>query len=133
MSGTAQSGFVWFATQTCARDEKKVAAELEKKDVEVFLPLFASEHHWSDRRRMVQLPLFPTYLFVQTPEAADLRVSILRTNGVTNFVGARNTGTAIPESEIESVRTLLTRGIPFQNHPFLNVGQRVRIRGGSLD
>jgi transcription antitermination factor NusG len=57
----------------------------------------------------------------------------LRTSGVINFVGLRNSGTPIPDTEIDSIRTLLTRGIAFREHSFLNVGQRVRIRGSSLD
>jgi transcription antitermination factor NusG len=127
------AGKVWVAVQTWPRYEKKVAFELERKEVEVFLPLLACQHQWSDRRRTVQLPVFPSYLFVRIPETVDTRVAVLRTNGVINFVGTRNLGTPIPESEIESVRILLERGIGFQNHPFLNVGQRVRIRGSSLD
>jgi transcription antitermination factor NusG len=124
---------VWLAVQTWPRYEKKVAVELEQKEIQVFLPLVAAEHQWSDRRRIVQSPLFPSYVFVRAPETFDSRISVLRTNGVINFVGARNTGSPIPESEIESVRILLARGITFQNHPFLNIGQRVRIRGSSLD
>jgi transcription antitermination factor NusG len=90
-------------------------------------------HHWSDRRRIVELPLFASYLFVKTPATAVTRISVLRTNGVTKFIGTGNIGTPIPDVEIESVRTLLARGIPFQNHAFLSIGQRVRIHGGSLD
>jgi transcription antitermination factor NusG len=52
---------------------------------------------------------------------------------VSKFVGDRGIGTAIPENEIESVRTLLKGNTPFQSHPFLSVGQRVRVRGSSLD
>ena len=134
-SGTEETrgGLVWLAVQTWPRYEKKVAAELEKKQVEVFLPLLSAEHQWSDRRRIVQLPLFPNYVFVRSPETFASRISVLRTNGVINFVGLRNAGTPIPDSEIESVRTLLTRGIAFTDHSFLNIGQRVRIRGSSLD
>jgi transcription antitermination factor NusG len=99
----------------------------------VFLPLVASERQWSDRRKIVQLPLFASYLFVKTPATTDTRISVLRTNGVIKFVGTGNTGTPIPDGEIESVRTLVTRGVAYQNHTFLNTGQRVRIRGGSLD
>lgn len=126
-------GVKWYALQTWPRYEKKVATELKNKGIEVFLPLVSSEHQWSDRRRMVELPLFPTYLFVQTPGTTDSRISVLRTNGVTSFVGAHSIGTSIPESEIESVRILLNQGISFANHPFLSIGQRVRIRGSSLD
>ncbi len=124
---------VWLAVQTWPRYEKKVATELQRKQVEVFLPLTDAEHKWSDRRRIVQLPLFPNYIFVRAPETFSSRISVLRTNGVINFVGARNVGTPIPEGEIESVRILLSRGIAFHAHSFLSVGQRVRIRGGSLD
>jgi transcription antitermination factor NusG len=124
---------VWLAVQTWPRYEKKVAAELQRKRVEVFLPLTACEHRWSDRRRIVELPLFPSYLFVRAPETFDSRIAVLRTNGVINFVGARNVGTAVPESEIESVRIVLKRGISFEEYPYLKIGQRVRIREGSLD
>jgi len=127
------SGSLWFAVQTWPRYEKKAAVELERKQLEVFLPLVASEHQWSDRRRVVELPLFPTYLFVRAPETFASRIAVVRTSGVINFVGARNVGTPIPQSEIESVRTLLKRGIEFENHPYLKIGQRVRIREGSLD
>jgi transcriptional antiterminator NusG len=130
---TPDDSLIWLAVQTWPRYEKKVAIELERKQVEVFLPLVSSNHQWSDRRRVVQLPLFPGYVFVRAPETFASRICVLRTNGVINFVGARNVGTAIPESEIESVRILLSRGIEFQDHSFLNVGQRVRICGSSLD
>jgi transcription antitermination factor NusG len=133
ISDTTGSDFVWLAVQTWPRYEKKIAVALEKKKVEVFLPLAGAERQWSDRRSIIQVPLFPTYLFVRAPETFASRISVLRTNGVINFVGTRNAGTPIPEREIESIRTLLERGIPFENHAYLNVGQRVRIRGSSLD
>src|ERR1700730_15285746 len=123
----------WFAVQTWPRYEKKSASELQRKELEVFLPLLASQHLWSDRQRIVQLPLFPTCIFVRIPETLDTRRAVLSTNGVTSFVGGRGTGVPIPECEIESVRTLLARDGSFQVHPFLNVGQRVRVRGSSLD
>jgi transcription antitermination factor NusG len=58
---------------------------------------------------------------------------VLRTSGVAGFVGVRGIGIPIHDSEIDSVRLLLAGGVAFQQHPFLNVGQRVRVRGGSLD
>jgi transcription antitermination factor NusG len=129
----APDALVWLAIQTWPKYEKKVAAEIEKKQIQVFLPLLTSEYRGSDRRRIVQMPLFPTYIFVRASETFASRISVLRTNGVINFVGARNAGTPIPEGEIESVRVLLKRGISFENYPYLNVGQRVRIREGSLE
>ena len=132
-SNAHSSSGAWFAVRTWPRYEKRVATELQGKDLNVFLPLLASKRQWSDRKQTVQLPLFPSYLFVRIPETVETRVAVLRTNGVTNFVGVRGAGIPIPECEIESVRSILTRGIPIQVHPFLNVGQRVRVRGSSLD
>lgn len=126
------NGYAWFAVQTWPRYEKKVASELAKKAADVFLPLVKDRHKWSDRVRTVEVPLFSSYLFVNIPQDVDARVSVLRTNGVSNFVGVRGIGTPVPESQIESVRTLLDRGISFSHHPFLNVGQRVRVLSGSL-
>jgi transcription antitermination factor NusG len=122
----------WFAIQTWPRYEKKVAAELERKEVQVFLPLSRAKHQWSDRLRTVEMPLFPTYVFVRIHATTPDRAWVLRSNGVSKFVGARGTGSTVPESEIESVRALVSRGSSFEIHPFLNVGQRVRICGGSL-
>ena len=124
---------VWFAVQTRLRYEKRVATELEEKNLEVFLPMLASKHQWSDRQRTVQMPLFPSYLFVRIPQTKEARITVLSTNGATGFVGVRGTGIVIPEDEIESVRTVLAQGISVHAHAFLTVGDRVRVRGGSLD
>ncbi len=123
----------WFAVQTKPRHEKKVAFQLEEKGIEVFLPLYRTVHQWSDRRQEVQLPLFPNYVFVRISESRNTRAAVLQTNGVRSFVGMRGTGVCIPDKEIEAVQRLLAEQVPFRNHPFLTVGQNVRILGGSLD
>jgi transcription antitermination factor NusG len=61
------------------------------------------------------------------------RLRILQTHGVAGFVGISCSGTAIPENQIQDIRTLLASNAPFEEQPFLRVGQRVRIRGGALD
>ena len=130
---TSSPSCVWFAVQTRPRYEKRVATELEEKSLDVFLPLLAAKHQWSDRQRTIQTPLFPNYLFVRIPPTQQARVAVLSTNGVTSFVGVRGAGSTIPEGEIESVRAMLTRGVAVHHHAFLTVGDRVRVRGGSLD
>lgn len=131
--GRDETGASWFAIQTRPRHEKKVAEGLGEKGVTTFLPLFSSMHQWSDRRRLVEMPLFPGYVFVRIGGAADSRIPVLRTHGVVNFVGIRGTGVAIPDCQIEAIQTILDRQIPFGPHPFLSVGRQVRIQGGSLD
>jgi transcription antitermination factor NusG len=123
----------WFAVQTRPRYEKKVAAELQEKGIRTFLPLSSALHQWSDRRRMVNVPLFPGYVFVRIAPLLNERVGVLRTNGVQGFVGVRNMGVPIPDDEIDAVRAIVEEQVAFEPYPYLKVGQRVCIRGGSLD
>jgi transcription termination/antitermination protein NusG len=122
----------WYAIHTRAKHEKCVAAELEKKGVPHYLPLVQQVHRWSDRRKIVHLPLFSCYAFVRAVLDAEARAAIMKIWGVLGFVGPQNLGTAIPESQIEGVRALLASNMPFLPHPFLKVGQRVRVCGGAL-
>jgi transcription antitermination factor NusG len=72
-------------------------------------------------------------VFVQLVPTNEKRLRVLRTDGVISFVGSQRAGTPIPEEQIDAVRTLLERKVPCTAHPFLKVGQRVRVRGGALD
>jgi len=58
---------------------------------------------------------------------------VLRTTGVFGFVGAKGNGAPIPDKEIEDIQTLIGASVPFSLYPFLQVGRRVRIRGGCLN
>lgn len=130
---SAESESSWFAIQTWPRHERKVAAALGEKGVSVFLPLFGEKRQWSDRQRFVESPLFPQYAFVRIPSDTSARIPVLRTNGVRGFVGKRGAGLPVPDSEIDAIRAVLAQDVPFKPHSFLNIGKRVRIRGGSLD
>jgi transcription antitermination factor NusG len=136
IQGTAGLGaneLSWFAVQTKPRHEKKAAAELQEKGISAFLPLCSEKRQWSDRQRVVELPLFPQYVFVRIEQNLETRVSVLRTNGITNFVGTRGIGIAIPDEQIEQVQTVIAQGIPVSPHLFMNIGKRIRIRGGAFD
>jgi transcriptional antiterminator NusG len=123
----------WFAVQTRPRHEKRVTTELQEKGIKTFLPLCSTTHQWSDRKRLVEVPLFQSYVFVRIVPEQGTRIAVLRTQGVNNFVGARGIGTPIPGGEIAAVQEILEHRIPFQMYPFLKIGQRVRIRGGCLE
>ena len=123
----------WFALQTRPRHEKRVSTELLEKGVSAFLPVVPTIRQWSDRRRVVEVPLFSQYVFVRIAQSLTTRVSVLQTNGVTGFVGPRGIGNPIPDEEIERVRRVIAQGVSVSPHAFLNVGSRVRIRGGALD
>jgi transcription termination/antitermination protein NusG len=122
----------WYAIRTRSRHEKVAARELEAQGIAVFLPLATSVRQWSDRRTKVELPLFPGYAFVRVDYLSGDRVRVLQATGVVSFVGPRPGEVSIPEEQIESIRTILLRKVPIEDHPFLTVGQRIRVRNGSL-
>ena len=123
----------WYALQTRPRHEKKVTAELQEKGVSIYLPLWAQVHRWSDRRKVVQVPLFSCYTFVHSALEPDIITLVHGIGGALGFVGPNRRGLPIPEQQIENIRTLLANNIAISPHPFLKAGQRVRIRGGTLD
>lgn len=123
----------WYALHTRAQHEKSVAARLQSQGIGVYLPLVSEVHRWSDRRKVVELPLFSCYVFVNLCLAPESWVKVMGVSGVLRFVGPRGGGTPIPKSQVESIRTLLSSSLPYTLCPFLHVGQRVRIRGGALD
>jgi transcription antitermination factor NusG len=123
----------WYAVQTRARHEKNVATELQQRCITTFLPLVTEVHQWSDRRTKIEVPLFSCYVFVNIVPSAEARVSVLRTYGVRSFVGYGKEGIPIPDHEIEAIKTILARKIPFMSYPYLQIGQRVRVQGGALD
>jgi transcription antitermination factor NusG len=123
----------WYALYTRARHEKSVDASLQQRGMTTFLPLLSQVHRWSDRRKTVQVSLFPGYTFVRVIATPESCVRILQTPGVVGFVGIGRRGMPIPDKQIEDIQTVFTQGIPCAIFPFLRVGQRVRIRGGCLD
>jgi transcription antitermination factor NusG len=122
----------WFAVQTRPRHEKVLASHLQTSGVEAFLPLCPQVRTWSDRRKIVEFPLFPGYVFVFTPWLSPARARILESNGALGFVGPRNRATPIPAEQIEAVRSLIQAKAEYRPHHYLIAGQRVRIRDGAL-
>jgi transcription antitermination factor NusG len=123
----------WYALHTRSQHEKQVAARLEGHGFTTFLPLRAEIHRWSDRRQVVQMPVFSCYVFVQMCLVPETWATITRTSGVLRIVGGRGEGVPIPASQIESIQRLVESNLSYQLCPFLQIGQRVRIRGGALD
>lgn len=129
-AGTGES---WYAVQTRARHERVVVQRFRDKGLTTFLPVVTEIRRWSDRRKLVELPLFSCYVFVKIMGTNDDRLRVLRTDSVFDFVGVPRQGTPIPDDQIGAVRTLVKERLHLQSHPFLKIGQRVRIRSGALD
>lgn len=122
----------WFAVHTNARHEKVVKQEFHELGLASFLPLVKQVRQWSDRRKVVELPLFGCYVFVKLIPNHSERLRVLRVNGVLSFVGTHGVGIAIPDEQIEAIRMLVEEEMPLCSYPFLKIGQRVRIRSGAL-
>jgi len=124
----------WYAVRTRSRHEKVAAKQLDGVGVETFLPLMTQVHRRVTGPKQVDVPLFPGYVFVRVAYSPDQRVRVLRSHGVAGFVGtSQGKGTPIPDKQIDDIRLLLNHKIPFKNSISLKVGQRVRVKGGSLD
>lgn len=123
----------WYAVHTRCHHEKIVDQSLEQAGLRTFLPLVKEVHHWSDRRKMVDVVLFPCYTFVHIDARSAARLQVLKTPGVLDMVGGRAGPTPIDDFEIDQVRKVLAERLSFSPFPFLIRGQRVRVRGGALD
>lgn len=120
----------WYAVMVKPHFEKATSGLISQKGYETYLPLTTSQRKWSDRTKIINSPLFPRYLFARF--ALDEQVQILRTAGVQKIVGFASRPTAIPVSEIESLRTLTNSGIAPQECDYLSGGHKVVVCKGPL-
>ena len=126
----ADSRPFWYAAYTSANHEKKAAAEITRRGVESFLPLYRAVRRWSDRRVELEMPLFPGYVFVHL--ALRDRLRVLLVPGVAKLVGFGGLPAALPDEQIEALRAGLSGCLHAEPHPFLTAGHRVRVKAGPL-
>lgn len=123
-------GLQWYAVRVRSQHEDMVARHLRVRGLEAFLPVYRSQHRWSDRFKEVELPLFPGYVFCQFEPAN--RLPVLTVPGVVHLVGAGKKPLPIDESEMVALQAATRSGLPTQPWPFLEIGQMVRIECGPL-
>lgn len=120
----------WFAAYTNSHHEKRVASHFRWRQIESFLPLYATLHRWKNRCEMnLDLPLFPNYVFVRIDPRE--RVRVLEVPGVLSLVGFGRTLAPLPDFEIEALRSGLGQR-KMEPHPYLVIGERVRIKAGPM-
>lgn len=127
---SASTQFPWYALQCWLRKETMIAAQLEGQGFECFLPKYKSLREWSDRKKEVEQPLFPGYLFCRFDYTQ--RRPVVVTPGVLQVVGCGRTPTPIEDREILAIQTAVASGVPGQPWPYLEVGEKVRIHTGKL-
>jgi transcriptional antiterminator NusG len=122
----------WYAVQTRSRFEKTVASQLHAKSIETYLPAFGEVRQWKDRKKFLEMPAFPGYVFVRIVAGGPARVEVLKTLGAVRILGSSETIEPVPDHEIEAVRLLLQSSGKCVSHPFVQEGTWVRVRRGAL-
>ena len=121
----------WLAVYTRPRWEKKVNQLLIEKGLESYCPLNKVRRKWSDRIKIVEEPLFKSYVFVKVND--DDRTAVRMTNGAINFVYWDGKPAVIREKEIIAIKRFLNE---YENVEAiaadLKINQRVRITNGTL-
>lgn len=120
----------WYALYTCPRHEKRVAAQITQRRIPCFLPLYRSVRRWKDRRKELELALFPGYVFVRI--ALRDRLRVLQLPSSVRLVSFNGQPAPLAETEIEGLRQRLHSGGRVQPHPYLRVGRRVRVHSGPM-
>jgi len=121
----------WLAVYTRPRWEKKVNQLLEEKGFECYCPLNKVRRKWSDRVKLVEEPLFKSYVFVKLSE--DDRNEVRMTTGAINYVYWNGKPAVIKEKEITAIRRFLNEYENVEAFPMdLALNQRVRVTNGTL-
>jgi len=120
----------WYAVSVRPRHEKLVTLHLQHQGLKHFLPVYRSVRRWKDRRKELDMALFPGYIFVNLDLRDRLRV--LRAPGVVQFVTFQGQPASIPDPEIRALESSLSTGLRVQPHPYLHQGARVRVKSGPL-
>lgn len=127
----AGQGPPWFALRVRSNFERIVSESLRDKGFEQFTPFYKAKRRWSDRIKVVEFPLFAGYVFCRIP--FEHRLSVLRTPGVVSIVGFGGKPAPVDEREIADLQAVMASGRNAVPWPYLRVGQKIRLRGGSLD
>ena len=122
----------WYVAFTRPRHEKEAARWMEGLGLEIYLPLVRKIRKYRSRKKMVDLPLFPRYLFVRTSLEPQEHIRILRTPGVLSLVSFDGAPRYVDDREMESLQILVAKGLHITVLPELVEGRWVRVVDGLL-
>jgi transcription antitermination factor NusG len=120
----------WNAVYTRHQHEKIVAESLTRNGFETFLPTYDTIRRWTDRRKRLSLPLFPSYVFVRSN--FERRFRLITTPGVHSVVMFGGKPAVISGVEVDAIRKAVDSRLGVEPHPFLQCGDWVRVTSGPL-
>jgi transcription antitermination factor NusG len=118
----------WLVLRTRSRHESAVESDLQQRRITAYLPKRSVLRRWNDRKAVVQMPLFPGYVFVQPRIDQYEKIRYIR--GSCGLVLSGSKPAAMPERELEAVRILVSSGATLAVNPRLIPGQRVEVLAG---
>ncbi len=118
----------WYVLYTSSRAEKQVEKHLIADGIEVYLPLHLSPRRWSDRIKMVEVPLFSSYIFVKTTD--EVLRNLLRYSGISRIVFYNGQPAIVREKEIQDIKNFLENASGKECEFILN--EEVQIASGPL-
>lgn len=127
---TSKNNTNWYVLTTRSRHEKKSEQFLKNRGFEVFLPVQKVMRKWSDRKKMVEVPLFSGYLFIRYEESK--RFDVLNTPGIVRFLRYNNNDATISDSQVEAIKMALNE-IPDEINVIdqhFSEGEEIRIKSG---
>lgn len=124
---------LWYALHTRSRFETVVFDTLTKKSFETFLPKMKTPSRRKDRRVILDVPIFPGYVFVRTGLTPESHLSILKTVGVVRVLGSSQGPVPIPESSLTSLRIMVAAGQEIFTAPAFTEGDPVIVTRGPFE
>ena len=118
----------WYVAYTYSKSERKVHQRIKELGIESFLPLHRVKRQYSDRIKLLEVPLFTSYLFVKTTES--ILPQLLSIEGIARFVSFANDFATIRESEIEKIKAIIAAGREMYISNSFAAGQRVMLNQG---
>lgn len=123
---------LWYVVHTRSRHEFRIEADLRAKHLEIFLPRLTVPSRRRDRKQLLEVPLFPGYLFIHADLDSPAYHDIIKHRGVVRILGVHGRYEPVPQETVAAVRTMVESGRPYYPWLSLSRGMRVRVVEGPL-
>jgi transcription antitermination factor NusG len=120
----------WFIYYTYPKAERVIKKELEKSDLEVFLPLHKIKRQWSDRVKQLEVPLFSNYIFVKSSK--NTIYNIIKHPKIVKYVAFEGRPAILKDEEICLIQKFIDIGMSIESDRSIMVGDMVKIKTGPL-